>query len=514
MHIPAPMLARWTGVLPALLPVAFFAACVFAPPLNHDVAAILAFSERWRDGERLYVDLIDVNPPLIFILNLLPAWLAQTTGVDAVAALHLCLLAWGLIVWALAWLLRPRGGGPVERMLIRVLPGLFVFGAGYDFGQREHLMAASALPYLFAAARRAQGEAPRGAIVAAVLAAVGFALKPHFLAVPALVEAAVFASRATLGLWPARRDAVPWTMIAIWTAYAVTLPLLFPAYLFGVVPLVWDLYLGLGGLGVTDMLLTPRLGTALLLLAPLLWLVARRWRTPDGALPRMLAAAALGGAAAAVVQRKGWSYHVVPLQMFTLALASLLAARFLDGLHAARAVAAPRIVGVIGAGFVLFAAANGETPWNQLTYGSSDVAHLTAALRRAAEGGRVLVLSPLVSPIFPALNYAHARLTLRMMDMWMLEGSTAACLPDGRRYRAPADMGPAEAFVYRTVSEDFARAPPDAVIIDRYAGVPDCAGQAFDFLAYFTRQDRFAASWSHYRINAEWGRFRLYTRGG
>jgi hypothetical protein len=485
--------------------------------MNHDVAAILAFSERWRDGERLYVDLIDVNPPLIFVLNLIPAYLARLTGIDAVAALQICLLVWGLAVWALALRVRPPGGGPVERVLTLVLPGLLVFGAGYDFGQREHLMAASALPYLFVAARRAQGEAPRGQVAAAALAAVGFALKPYFLVVPALVESAVLAGRARHGLRPALvqacRDKVPRTLLAVWGAYAVALALLFPQYVFGVVPLVWDLYLDLGPRDTLDVLLMPRIGTAAMLLAALLWPVMRRWRAPEGALPRMLALAALGGLATALVQHKGWSYHAVPLQMFALALAALLGARFLDSVGAARRVAAPVIVGVLGAGFVLFAAANGETPWNQLTYPRSDVARLAAALRQEAGDGRVLVLSPLISPIFPALNYAHARLTLRMMNMWMLEGSARACLPDGRRYREVGEMPPAELFLYRTIAEDFARAPPASVVVDRYSGLPECGGEAFDFLAWIRRNPLFAAAWSQYRLKAAWGRFRVYGRG-
>jgi hypothetical protein len=51
----------------ALAPAAAFLLMVLAPPLNHDVAAILNFAERWIAGERLYRDLIDVNPPLIFV---------------------------------------------------------------------------------------------------------------------------------------------------------------------------------------------------------------------------------------------------------------------------------------------------------------------------------------------------------------------------------------------------------------------------------------------------------------
>src|SRR5271170_7627711 len=52
------------------------------PPLDGDVAAILDFAVRMVDGERLYVDLVDVNPPLIFWLNLAPAWIAERLALD------------------------------------------------------------------------------------------------------------------------------------------------------------------------------------------------------------------------------------------------------------------------------------------------------------------------------------------------------------------------------------------------------------------------------------------------
>src|SRR5262245_951842 len=79
-------------LLPALVPVLLFVPIVLVPPVNHDVAAVLAFSERWFAGEHLYTDLIDVNPPLIFILNLIPAALAAEFGIDGVVALQLSVI--------------------------------------------------------------------------------------------------------------------------------------------------------------------------------------------------------------------------------------------------------------------------------------------------------------------------------------------------------------------------------------------------------------------------------------
>ena len=75
----APAAARLRARLLGLaihLPALLFLLMVLSPPLNHDVAAVLNFSERWFAGERLYIDLIDVNPPLIFSLNLIPAAIA------------------------------------------------------------------------------------------------------------------------------------------------------------------------------------------------------------------------------------------------------------------------------------------------------------------------------------------------------------------------------------------------------------------------------------------------------
>lgn len=512
------------GALPAalrlrllpLLPLLLYLPVVLAPPINHDVAAVLAFSERWLTGEHLYSDLIDVNPPLIFILNLIPAWIAAITGIEATRALQACVLAWGLLAWRLSWLARDRKAeGTAERAFLDVLPGLFLLLPGYDFGQREHLMMVAALPYLLGAAARTRGAKPRGRLRSAALAATGFALKPHFLLIPALVEGAVLLLRPG-SLRTRLRDSVPWLMALLWLAYVASLPFLFPDYLGTVVPLVWEYYLAQGPVSLLDVALLPRMAIAEALLLPLL-VVAARGQAP---LPRMLALAGLGSLVSAIAQHKGWTYHVLPVAMFALTLAGVLAATWFDRTGAVSTLrGGQRAAGVLAGIMALFMASNFEAPWSQLTYPGSDPDVLTRLLQDNAEGGRVLVLSPGISPIFPALNYAHARLTLRTMNMWLLEGAYRDCPlgaereepGGGRHYRDPWEMNRPEFFVYRAVAEDFARNPPAAVIVDRETGIPRCGGP-FDFIAYFSRHPLFAEMWSHYQLAAEFGRYRLYTR--
>ena len=513
-HLLGGVRRAWLSLLPPLL----FLPMLLAPPVNHDVAAVLSFSERWLAGEQLYVDLIDVNPPLIYVLNLIPAAIAQMTPLDGVVALQLCLITLGLALWLLALRVRDRAAeGPVERALLDVVPGLVAFGAGYDFGQRETLMAALALPYLLAAARRIDGARPSGNAAAALLAAVGFALKPHFLVVPALVELAVVFGRARhIGLPAVRaslRDPVPWMMAAVWLVYAVSLPLVFPDYLGVVVPLVLDYYLDNGGQTPWGLLQLPRMGTIVLLLVPLAAIALRAPSRLGAGLPRVLALAALGAVVSALAQHKGWSYHIMPIELFTCSLGSVLAARWLDGLGAGvHPRSAMRVAAGLAALFGLYLVSEGEAPWNQLSWRGSDGYRLTALLNAEAAGERVLVLSPGVAPIYPALNYAHARMTLRTMNIWLLEGAYLACPDGGKRYRDVWEMGRPEFFLYRTVAEDFARAPPAAVVVDNRNAIPRCADEDFYLIAYFSRHQLFAEVWSHYALAGRWGRYSVYAR--
>lgn len=504
--------ARLLGWL-AMLPALGFLPIVLAPPLNHDVAAVLDFSARMLAGERLYSQLIDVNPPLIFLLNLPAALLARWTPLDATQALLLCLLLLCAGVWRLcAALRREREEGPAERAVLGALLPLLLLCAGYDFGQREQIMAIAALPYLFLAERRIQGlRTAAGPWLAAVLmAALGFALKPHFLAVPALVEAVVLLARRDRPE-AALRDPAPWAMAGIWLLYLGAIPVFFPDYFGHVVPLVWDWYVDLGGVPWWRVLLTEVMGSAAVMT---LGLGALAVLGPGaGWLPRLLAAAMAGGMAAAIVQHKGWSYHLVPVWIWGGLACGVMLARFADrGLPAARARrAAPMLAAATAFAFALFTLRGGEAPWTQLQYAGSPGGRIAAWLNREAHGERLLVLSPDIPTVYPAVNYAGTRLVLPFMSTWLLQAVYQACPANGARYRAPWEMSRAEFYVYRSVAERFAAAPPAAVLVSRYTAIPWCGGN-FDFVEYFSRHPLFAETWKQYRQKGEIDGYLLYAR--
>lgn len=494
----------------ALLPALPFLISALLPPLNHDVAAVLNFSGRWLDGERLYADLIDVNPPLIFIINLLPAAMGNLLPINPVQALVLCVLGLMAGSFWLCWRLLPLLAlPPIMRVVaLGVLP-ISMLGAGYDFGQREHLMVITTLPYLILAALRAEGRrAPPGLTLGvALLAAAGFALKPHFLAVPGLVELWVF---CCLGPRRAFRDPVPWTMGGFFALYLLSLPVVFPLYLNQVVPLVLGNYLSLTGLGWWQVLTTERMmpiGVLLLVLGALAF-------RGGPALGRPVALAALGGFIAAFVQSRAWSYHIMPSKLLLGWLGALLlahwAGRLMAPARAERAAAPAAAIAAFAIG--LFHLMGSEAPYRQITWSWSRGGLLTEQLRREAYGERLLVLSPDVAPIYPALNYIRAQSTLRTMNLWLLQGVYHQCPTNGARYREPWDMSRTEFFVYRTVAEDFARAPPTAILVSDNAGITWCGNTHFDLITYFSRHPLFAEGFSHYRLAAAFEGYRLYRR--
>lgn len=518
----APAARAWLPRLLALLPALGFLAIVLAPPLNHDVAAVLDFSARMLAGERLYTGLVDVNPPLIFLLNLPAAWLAAHTPLDGPQALllGLLLLCGGSLALCAALLRAPGGRAPgaVERAATGAVLPLLLLAAGYDFGQREHIMAVAALPYLVLAERRILGAATpwRLAVPALLLAATGFALKPHFLAAPALVEALVLGAGLARGRgWAVLRDPAPWAMAALWALYLAAIPLFFPAYLGHVVPLVWQWYVGLDGAPWWRVLLTPVLGSAALFLLGLAALVPPAMRRgAAGWLPALLAAAAAGGLLAALVQHKGWSYHLVPVWLWGGWAGALLLARGADAAlpPAPARRAAPLLAAGLAFALALFALRGDQSPWIQLRFAAGPPGALTGWLEREARGARVLVLSPDIAPAYPAINYAQARSILPFMSLWLLQSTYRQCPEGGARYRAPWEMSRAEFTVFRTVAERMAQAPPTAVLVSNYTGIPECGGAPFDFIAYFRRHPLFESAWAQYRRRGEIDGHQLFVR--
>ena len=487
----------------------------FLPPLNHDSAALLHYAQRWLAGERLYVDLIDVNPPMVFVLDLFPAAIARLTPIPAPIALIACVLAWIGFGFVLCWRLLRVAPGSVSGIHRYLLPPLLLFlmivYPGSEFSQREHLMIVSTLPYLLLAQARLERRetVPSVLFATTLFAGVAFALKPHFLLIPLLVEALL---AANLGWRRLARDPVPWTMAAIMVAYAAFILFVTPSYLTVVVPLAMESYVGLGDRGLWGVLFDSQLTPSAMLLVPLA-VASLYMRRP---LARLVAVAAIGATVIALAQGKGWPYHVLPTESFVLLLAAVLLSELLDSqvaeVHERRSLSLMVFLVALMLGVYYLSALTRPTFWRQGLFSDSPAGQLLQRFGKPASEAPVLILSHGIYPHFPLVNYAKTKMATRFMSMWPIQGAYPKCLPDGRMFRKPSEMSFAESYAYHAVAEDFNRNRPKLVIVDKEPGIIMCGDKEFDYLAYFRRNPLFEANWQRYRLLTEYDRYTVYVR--
>ena len=308
--------AGWEGLapMPLLLTGMVFLVAVLLRqilPLNTDVSWLLVLCERMLEGQQLYRDIIEINPPMAAFAYLPGVALARVLGIDPryVIDAQLLLLAAASLL-AVSRILR------LSPALAEMKWGAFVVWAAavvtilpmYVFAQREHIAMLTFLPALAAYALRSNREPlPVWAILIAGLGAgITLAFKPFF-AVPAAlcIVAAAIHSRSWRVLFS------PENILAALVVLAVSLGtyVFYPEYFTITYPLVRDLYLSPSMPASVIFLNDATLVTVIAMLSVLL---ARQRAMPD-LLLLVAVLASIGFAVSFFLQRKGWAYHSYPM---------------------------------------------------------------------------------------------------------------------------------------------------------------------------------------------------------
>lgn len=454
------------------------------------------------DGARLYRDIVEINPPLVFWLNLPIAALSRATGLPDVFLFRICVvLAAAASLWLCARLLplawrsadgRPAALGPLA-VLVGLSTVLLAMPVGY-FGQREHLTLALVAPWLLAAAAETEGGEPeRGLLfVAGGAAALGIALKPHFLVVwlACALYGRVRQGRAYRWLGPLNA-----TIAAGLAAYGLLVAIAAPDYL-RIVATLGSAYQRFSARPALAILTRDTL--PLSAIAALVAYAGFRRAVGPRVLADHLALATAGFLAAVLLQGKGFGYHYLP----AIGTAVLLLLTILFG----RADRAPRVVRA--AALVCVPLLLAGTVWPFLgtavrrargILSPVDAAMVATArlVRDEAAGRPIAVLSPRLADAFPLVPYSGATWALRLPNLWCIASAAAE--------------GPAERWCVRSVGEDLARSRPALVLVRRWspAGPPDIG---FDFMAPLRADSQVAAQLGSYERADSVADFVVYRR--
>lgn len=286
-----------------------------------DTSWIITMCERLLGGDRLYIDLIETNPPFTAWLFMPPVALAHAFDLAPEIAVHVYVYAICLLGLGFAALIARRAGFAENRALFSMLPlflALLVILPGNAFTQREHLGVALALPLLVLTAWRAEPPHARMpglwmAILAGLCASVLVLVKPYYALL--VLAPALYAAWRRRSIWPLLAVEY-WTIGLVCVAYVAAVTLLYPEFLHVIYPMLADTYMRMGNMSGLLLAYGPVYLIALLMLRFL------RPGLPLSPLVSVFTLASLAAAVALIYQAKGWPYHAFPA--FSLMLAALL----------------------------------------------------------------------------------------------------------------------------------------------------------------------------------------------
>jgi hypothetical protein len=472
-------------------------------PLKDDIAWLLYVAHRWMVGRELYVDVIEVNPPLIIWMSAGPLtvarWLGVTPQVVAMPAFAAIALA---SAWWSACLLRPIGGLFAWRIPVFAAMGivLLIIPAA-DLGQREHLLVAAFLPYLILFARTLDGTRPPvlTASAAGILAALGCALKPQYGIVFVALEGV--ASIHRIRPWRAAPMAAAGTLVG----YLGLVAYLCPAYLRHAVPMALALY------GATDV----SFGVLLFKSAPLLVaevMAIYLWWRDRKSLPQaslLMTGMVFAGLSSVVcfIDGKDWFYHRLPATVVTLLVLILWAAltirhRRQDSVHSTGGNRRLRrrelaVAGLMVAVFCVAAVRRlGPEVLQAVEPQATTVARLEALIR-LHHARTYVAFSEWIALGFPVVNNTGVMWASRFDSMWALKGEI---------WRAHIDPAASREWpITHWVVHDFITGCPDIAVVDTREGL--------NYIAVLSASEpSFTRVWSRYKQIVAFDGLQVYKR--
>jgi hypothetical protein len=422
-------------------------------PLNTDVAWLLTVGERVLDGQRLYRDIIEINPPMAVLAFLPGIALARALALDPkyVIDAQILLLAAASML-ATARILRLSSAlDPVKWVWLGVWATAVLTVLPMNvFGQREHIATLTFLPALAVYALRCNREpVPLWAVLTSGIgASITLAFKPFFVA-PVILCIVLTAVRARS--W--HMLFAPENVIAggLVTAFSLFTYICYPEYFTVTYPLVRDTYLS-WSMPVSVVILNS--ATLVWVIAVASILLTRGKRKLDSAAVVALLAS-FGFALSFFLQRRGWAYHSYPM-VATVLLAMGYAMTAADATSSARRfdIAAMSVM----AGTFLI----GSLWFNTNVY----VGPIEAPLVGLKPHPRILVLSGEAAIGHPLVRTLHGVWVSRQENLWIREFVRLTRENNVIDPRTDARLNADLALERTWLIEDFKKLPPDVVLID------------------------------------------------
>ncbi len=474
-------------------------------------------------GNQLYgPHLSETNPPIIVWFSAISVLLARHLAFSAVIWFRTLVLL--ILCVTAGWCVRLlERSGRVTSGLGLAFFGLSILCAGfstgaYEFGQREHLLVMLLLPYVIGVGSGAvQRISPveRAALGLAAGCAIWF--KPHDLLVVVGLELTYVLCAKTLR----HILSIEFVAMAATACFLLVLVvLLTPLYIHQVLPLLSDVYWGLGTDTFSSLLLGCHVCIAAFVLGFLGYFLLRG-RLLDKTTPAALLACSFGAYVAYALQHTTWTYHKYPHRAFYLLavfyMLTDLLHPFFGRIAPTRLLAGrPRFV-LSGCALLLVLVLILRPEIVRDPRMEQDVSPVTVFMEQVKPGTTVSSLStsvPILASAFDhGLNWGS-----RFAHLWMLPailqnemGRTSASSPFKQLSAEKTEA--LAALQRREVAEDLVYWHPDFVLVPVCTREEPCQGiegKDVNLVAWFKRSPEFSEVWSRYEQQAGFAGYEVY----
>lgn len=459
---------------------------IYGMSLSHDVVWQMWIARQLIGGSKLYVDILELNPPLWFWMAVPAEYMAQTLQMTANNAIITAILTYAGVSLAL-FAATITKEAPSRRAILLVSAAAIMLLINLEqFAQREHLALIGSLPYVALIARRADGARVPFAVAAMIggMAAFGFALKHYFVAVPILLELWLIL-RLRRSWSPFRSELIVLACLAV--AYAFAVIFWTPEYFRVILPMLLAAY---NDFGLPFWMQFWSLYVAYWAICAVLLLISRK-----DAATSLTWASALGAAGfvfSYFAQQKGWSYHALPaIGLAVFSVCSMLMSEHSGISILRRAVLIP---------FVAIAPMFISVRWGPYDNAGKDM--LRSLAYKPAPGSSVVMLTTNPSRIWPMVESEGYIWPSRHFSFWMI-----VAIQD--RLRKSSVLSPelqqiADEIRTQTAI-DFLCNPPSIILIDDI--IP-----GFSYIDFFNKNEYFRQVFLNYKRSGTVETYDIYIK--
>ncbi len=284
--------------------------------LNVDSTWILNSARNLVLGSKMYVDIIDVNPPLIFIYSTLAIFISQLSSFNTINSFILLVLFLIGISSILSWYVIKNikfNIKEAKRYFIYAVITILTISITYNFGQREHLFMIFIFPYLlFKIYGKYNQELafPIRSLIG-IFAALGFNLKPHFFLIFVTIELLHIIDRKSISNF-LKIDSV--IIVSSSFFYFLIIYYFFPEYINFIIPFALETYVDVFNKSFYTLIINYEFIFFTLTILIFVFFIKEKLSLST----KTILVAIISSFIIYLLQQKGWSYHRVPFFMISL----------------------------------------------------------------------------------------------------------------------------------------------------------------------------------------------------